>query len=111
MLCALDGAPEIVRLHGRGEALFPGNAGYELLRPQFPDHPGVRAIIRITVERVSSSCGYAVPRYAFAERRDTLMRWAEKKGPDGLAAYRRDKNAFSIDGLPAITAPDALEST
>jgi hypothetical protein len=34
-------------------------------------------------------------------QRDTLIRWAVAKGSDGLAAYRSDKNARSIDGLPA----------
>jgi hypothetical protein len=33
-------------------------------------------------------------------QRDTLIRWAETKG-DVLQQYRREKNARSIDGLPA----------
>jgi hypothetical protein len=31
--------------------------------------------------------------------------WTRKKG-DGLAGYRREKNARSIDGLPALGAED-----
>jgi hypothetical protein len=34
--------------------------------------------------------------------RDLLRRGAEKRGPDGLAAYRAAKNAASIDGLPGM---------
>ena len=30
----------------------------------------------------------------------TLNDWAIRKGEDGLAAYRAEKNAASIDGLP-----------
>jgi hypothetical protein len=32
--------------------------------------------------------------------RETLHRWAEKKGDAGLEEYRRQKNARSLDGLP-----------
>lgn len=34
------------------------------------------------------------------EDRDTLPRWAESRGADGLEAYWEEKNATSIDGLP-----------
>jgi hypothetical protein len=30
--------------------------------------------------------------------------WLEKLGPDGVRNYVRDRNAESIDGLPASTA-------
>ena len=34
MFCAFDGPPNILRLYGRGESLFPGSAGYrEILEP------------------------------------------------------------------------------
>lgn len=61
MFCAFDGAPRIVRLHGRGEALAPGHADFASLAARFPQHLGTRAFIRITVSRISDSCGYAVP--------------------------------------------------
>jgi hypothetical protein len=54
------------------------------------------------VERASDSCGYAVPLYAYEGERSALGAWAEKKGPDGLVKYQRDKNALSIDGLPGL---------
>jgi hypothetical protein len=41
-----------------------------------------------------------VPRYVYAGERDTLARWAEKKGTQGLLDYWREKNQTSIDGLP-----------
>jgi len=49
---------------------------------------------------VQTSCGYAVPRYTYDGERDTLARWAEKKGAVGLLDYWRGKNQVSIDGLP-----------
>jgi hypothetical protein len=102
MFCALDGAPRILRIHGTGRVLVAGGAEYTALLPTFPDYPGMRAIIHVDVSRVSTSCGYAVPRYDFQEERDTLVRWTEKKGPEGIARYREEKNARSIDGLRGL---------
>ena len=52
------------------------------------------------IARVQTSCGFGVPRYEYAGQRETLLRFAEAKGEEGLAAYREEKNARSIDGLP-----------
>lgn len=104
MFSAFDGPPKIVRLHGRCDALLPGSPGYELLRPLFTDYPGVRAIIRTEVMRISDSCGYSVPRFDYTGERDTLVRWAESRGDDGLERYRSEKNARSLDGLPGLIA-------
>jgi hypothetical protein len=41
-----------------------------------------------------------VPLFDYRGERDTLARWAEKKGSAGLLDYWREKNAVSIDGLP-----------
>lgn len=101
MFCAYAGPPRIVRLHGRGEVVLPGAAAYTRLQEQFDPHVGTRAYIRVAVERLSSSCGYAVPLMEFAGPRDVLDKWSAKKGPDGLADYRAERNATSIDGLPA----------
>jgi hypothetical protein len=101
MFCAFSGPPNIVRLHGRAEVLTPDSPGWSELRPAFPDQPGARAIIRADISRVSDSCGYAVPVYEHVEDRRALTLWAEKRAEDELEAYRRDRNARSIDGLPA----------
>ncbi len=100
---AFDGAPRIVRLHGTGEVHETGTPGWDALADRFPAMLGARAIVRVRVARVSDSCGYAVPRYTHAGDRDTLLRWAEAKGADGLVAYRDEKNTRSLDGLPAFT--------
>jgi len=106
MFCAFDGPPKIVRLHGEADPLAAGSPAYELLVPLFPAYRGARAIVRVRVTRVSDSCGYAVPRYRYEGDRDTLTRWADHKGDSGLAQYRREKNARSLDGLPGLA--DAL---
>lgn len=73
---------------------------WHLLAPSFPDLPGARQIIVLDVDSAQTSCGFAVPLADGLQERDTLRRWAETKGPDGLDAYRAEKNVTSIDGLP-----------
>ena len=102
MVCAFSGAPQIVRLYGRGEVVRPGDDGYEALADRFPDLLGARAVIRVAVERVGSSCGYAVPLMTYEGERTRLDEWADARGAEGLVAYRAEKNAVSIDGLPAL---------
>ena len=58
-------------------------------------------MVQLDVERVQTSCGYAVPNLVFRAERSGLDAWAEKKGPDGLVAYRAEHNKVSIDGLPS----------
>jgi hypothetical protein len=36
--------------------------------------------------------------------RSQRERWLVQKGPEGLRDYVRERNAESIDGLPAFTA-------
>ena len=100
MFCAFEGPPKIVRFHGRGEVVVPSSDRWTELAAQLPVRPGTRAIILVHVTRVSDSCGYAVPRMDFVAEREAMDRWLDNKGLDNLPAYRRQKNARSIDGLP-----------
>jgi hypothetical protein len=100
MFCAFQGAPRIVRIHGKGEVFYPGTPPFDRMINLFPDIRGIRSIIRIKVSRLSDSCGYAVPLYNFVGHRDVLEKWCDKKGPQGLVEYRKIKNAKSIDDLP-----------
>jgi hypothetical protein len=102
MLCAFQGPPKILRLHGRGDVLEPDSADYAALRPRFPDTPSGRAIVRVRVDRITDSCGFGVPRYVFDADRTQLPAWAAHKGEDGLADYQREKNAKSLDGLKTL---------
>jgi hypothetical protein len=99
MLCSFAAKATILRLYGRGRTVLPTDEEFAALRTHFGDLPGVRQIIIVDVDRVQTSCGYAVPRMEKVEHRDTLVRWAENKGPDGIDSYQRQKNVVSIDGL------------
>lgn len=105
MFCAFEGDALIVRLQGRGEVIRPDHADFKSLLGRFPANPGARSIIRLHVSRVSGSCGMAVPFMDFRSHRTELDEWAAERGPEGLAAYRRKKNQFSIEGLAAFDAP------
>ncbi len=102
MLCAFEGPPKIVRLHGRGQAIEPGHAEFAALRSRFPGYSGARAIIKVALDRISDSCGYGVPAYEFKEHRKQLPLWVDRKGEERLAAYRAEHNTRSIDGLPGL---------
>jgi len=104
MFAAFDGRPNIVRLHGTGTYITPDDPRFAELSGLFPPNPGMRAVVHVQVERVSTSCGFSVPLMDFREDREVLNKWAASKGPDGLNEYRAEKNAVSIDGLPAIDA-------
>jgi hypothetical protein len=100
MFCSFDGPPRIVRLHGRATVLPPDDETSASFDP--PEH-AVRSIIRIEIERIADSCGYGVPRMQFEGTRVQYEQWVDKKVREGsLAGYVAEKNARSIDGLPAV---------
>ncbi len=102
MFTAFEGPPDIVRIYGAGEALMAGTDEYAALAPEFHEFSGARAIIRIAIERVSSSCGYAVPLMSYLGERSRLDEWAASKSDEEMADYRARNNAVSIDGLPGL---------
>jgi hypothetical protein len=113
MLCAFEGPPRILRLHGRGEVVMPDEERFgELLGAASFEDPGIeesrRAIVVVAVKRVADSCGYGVPLMSYERARPHLTASAEKKlrvrGPRAFEEYRTGKNAVSIDGLPALDA-------
>jgi len=104
MFCSFDSRPRIVRLHGTGHVALPGEPEYDDVVARHPAHPSTRAVVVVDVTRVSDSCGYGVPVMEMVGERDLLRLGAEKKGPEGMAAYRATNNAESIDGLPGLPA-------
>lgn len=92
----------IMRLYGRGTSHAPGSARFAELMEMYEDAPGIRQIFTITIDNLQTSCGYGVPIFEGAEERQTLTKWAEKKGRQGIKDYFQEKNQVSIDGLPAV---------
>jgi hypothetical protein len=111
MLCAFEGPPRILRLHGRGEVVTPDDPRFEELvekagfeQPSVPAYR--RAVILVEVTRIADSCGYGVPLMSFEGIRPHSEKWAQKKmrvgGEEALRDYQREKNSQSLDGLPAV---------
>jgi hypothetical protein len=112
MLCAFQGPPRIVRLHGHGRYVLPGdpefddlNAAFDI-RDAYTTGPAQRSVVVVDVERIADSCGYGVPLMEPAGDRPQQALWVErtlaKGGADAIAAYRATYNVRSIDGLPAL---------
>lgn len=96
MLCAFAGPPRVVRLHGRGRVVSQAEAG-------FAERDDARGAILVDVERIADSCGYGVPLMRVEGTRPQQAAWAAKKRREhGFAAYVREQNSSSIDGLPAV---------
>ena len=114
MLCAFEGPPRILRLHGRAEVVPASDERFgglvEMCGFAEPETPEARrAIVLVEVLRVADSCGYGVPLMKHEGDRPHLALSAAKKvrvgGPDALLDYQREKNSVSIDGLPAVDLP------
>ncbi|MFF9361242.1 pyridoxamine 5'-phosphate oxidase family protein [Streptomyces griseoluteus] len=111
MWCAFQGPPNIVRVHGRGEPVFRDDPRFGELLAAFPGIDpaphGLRAIIVVHAELVRDSCGYAVPRMAYEEDRDSHRRRFAREDDASLSDYFTGKEhiATSIDGLPGLPLP------
>jgi predicted pyridoxine 5'-phosphate oxidase superfamily flavin-nucleotide-binding protein len=115
MLCAFEGRPRILRLHGRGEVFLPDHDEFDALlaagfaEPQAPE--ARRAIIRVHVSRIAESCGFGVPLLSYEGERPHMDLSTAKRlrvqGPDAMVRYQERHNRVSIDGLPAVTAAGA----
>ena len=106
MVCAFEGPPKILRLHGHGSEVLPGDDGFADLLSRFPEppHTRLRSVIVIDVERVSDSCGYGVPLLAYEGDRDLLVQFWERKSPEEAEEYQASRNAKSIDGVPVFAS-------
>lgn len=100
MFCSFSAQPLILRLYGHGRAIRPQHKEWNVLYPHFDPLPGKRQIVLLHVDAAQTSCGYGVPLYDFKAERETLVKWADKKGDAGILQYWQEKNQKSIDGLP-----------
>jgi hypothetical protein len=109
MFCSFTKQAKILRIYGRGHVVLPDDPSWQALATRFAqngthgaDRRDRRAIIVVEADRISDSCGYAVPRMELTEERDLLAQTAAQQSLAELAEYREEKNAVSIDGLPAL---------
>lgn len=100
MWCSFTTRPLILRAYGTATVTHYGEPGWDDLNALFPPEAGARQVFDMTVDLVQTSCGYGVPFMDFRAERDTLEKWAEDRGPEGIAAYQQQKNRQSLDGFP-----------
>jgi hypothetical protein len=104
MFCSFEGAPNILRLYGKGFVVLRDSNKWEDYSQHFTIYPSTRQIVVANIDLVQTSCGFGVPLYEFKGDRDIHFDWAEKKGADGLMEYVKEKNLKSLDGLPTDLA-------
>ncbi|NEP51096.1 MAG: pyridoxamine 5'-phosphate oxidase family protein [Moorea sp. SIO3C2] len=106
MFCSFTEKPLILRLYGHGQVIRPRDKEWETVYSLFNSLPGERQIIVLNVESAQTSCGYGVPLYDLKAERETLLKWANNKGKQGIHDYWQTKNIESIDGLPTNLLED-----
>jgi predicted pyridoxine 5'-phosphate oxidase superfamily flavin-nucleotide-binding protein len=114
MLCAFDGPPQIVRFHGTGSVVLPGDERFDALLADagFEGLTDVeearRAVVVVDVQRISKSCGYGVPLMEHVGEREHFDLSKKKRlrvmGPEEFSTFQVERNARSVDGLPALEA-------
>jgi hypothetical protein len=98
MFCAFEGKPLILRLYGIAKVYHQRDTEWNEYISLFPQLEGARQLIDIQVQIIQTSCGMAVPFMSYDSEREELTQWAERKGPEGIHAYWKQKNVTSFDG-------------
>ena len=99
MFCAFEGNPLILRLYGDATVYHEQDAAFAQYIELFGAPLGARQIMKLDIDLVQTSCGFAVPLMDFKEERSVLKDWAKKKGKQGIRNYWKDRNSTSIDGF------------
>jgi hypothetical protein len=99
MFCSFDRQPLILRLYGHARTVHPRDPQWPALAGRFGEPPGARQCFVLDIDMVQTSCGFAVPFYAFEGERQTLHNWAQKQGEAGIQEYWGAKNRLSLDGF------------
>ena len=105
MFCSFDRDPLIVRLHGTGSVVERHDPEWAELIALFPEYPTARAVIKLSAERITDSCGWGVPKYEYVGEREQYPKYAAQQGEEGLRRDQLKWNQQSIDGLPGLEKP------
>jgi hypothetical protein len=100
MWCSFEARTLVLRAYGNAKVFHPRAKEWPNLISLFPPLPGARQILDLDVDLVMTSCGFGVPLYDYVGQRETLQRWGEKKGTEGIHEFWEKRNQFSIDDQP-----------
>jgi predicted pyridoxine 5'-phosphate oxidase superfamily flavin-nucleotide-binding protein len=81
MFCSFERTTMILRVYGKGRVIARHSDAFAELAGVLADKvgPHTRQLIEITVQRVQTSCGYAVPLFEYRGQRETLGKYYDKK--------------------------------
>ncbi|KAF9885867.1 hypothetical protein FE257_012245 [Aspergillus nanangensis] len=117
MFCSFETSPRILRFFCTGSVIEWNQSEFAPYLERMGEKKvvGARAIIRLDVFKVQTSCGYGVPQLAltldpethkptpYLKDRETLGHWANKKVESNqLREYQQQCNSRSLDGLPGL---------
>jgi hypothetical protein len=112
MFCSFTRNSRILRLHGHGRVLRADDAEFARFAPRFNlEHPGLRSIIVVDVERVADSCGYSIPYMNLVDERPVLDKVHARRTPEEWAERVAGVNAKSLNGLPALDPDHPLPTS
>ena len=99
MFNSFDKAPLILKLYGKAIVIHENDTRWDEMVAHFEPNVATRQFFEMKVELVLTSCGYAVPQYEFIKERDTLKKWSDKKGREGIKEYWEENNTHTLDGV------------
>lgn len=85
MFTSFDKTPMVLRLYGRGEAISLDSPQGKELKERLSNKitPYIRQLILLHIEKVKTSCGYAVPLYQYIGDREKLIAWCKRAAITG----------------------------
>ena len=98
MWCSFDKKPLILKFYGKAKVIHERDAEWEEMCGYFDKFLGVRQFFEMEVELVLTSCGFGVPRFKYIGERNSLIKWANNVGVEGMRKYWQEKNQVSLDG-------------
>lgn len=99
MFNSYDKAPMILKLYGKATVIHEKDSRWDEMSAHFERHVGTRQFFEMKVELVLTSCGYGVPQYKYIGERNTLKKWADKKGREGIKLYWSENNVETLNGV------------
>jgi hypothetical protein len=100
MLCGFGVEALILRLYGKGESVRPATPAGPNSPPCSPNTPAPASSWCCMWNPCRPPAAPACPSWATPASGAPSRSGRSKKGEDGIAEYRRARNARSIDGLP-----------
>ena len=100
MFCSFAKQPLILRLYGQANVIHSRDSGWKELSSLFDEYVGARQFFQLNIELVQTSCGFGVPFFEFRDERESMIKWANSRGRDGIEEWWKEKNQISLDGKP-----------